>query len=452
MLDEPTRTAIALKKFSIISPILNGQVERLGEYCVRVADSPIDMPHYGMKKYTPKTISIWYTDYMRHGIDSLKPSARSDKGGTRKVTTEFAEALIRKKLECPKAPATVIYSELIQEGVFTPAEISLSTVTRFFKGNKDLLVPEGIVPKEIKRFAHGKVNQLWQTDVMYGPYIKNNGKKSPTYLLAYIDDCSRLILHAQFFFSQDFLSLRSSFREAILRRGIPKMLYTDNGKIYRCASFEYLCANVGVTLLRAEPFTPNSKGKIERFFRSLRQRFLSVLDLSQIKDIEQLNESLWKWLATDYNEKVHSAISNTPLTLFLSQAESINMPGDLSAFNEKFLVNVQRTVKHDATLSLNSTLYETGQEFAGRKLNVKYDPELIEQGLNEVFLYDGDKCIGLARKVKFEDNAHMKRKGKSSSGSNKISSNKTSADSSVPATIEQRSPISFFDLENIQGR
>ncbi|NCU26737.1 IS481 family transposase, partial [Candidatus Nomurabacteria bacterium] len=283
----------------------------------------------------------------------------------------------------------------------------------------------------------------------YGPYIKNKGKNSPTYLLAYIDDCSRLILHAQFYFSQDFLSLRNSFREAVLRRGIPKMLYTDNGKIYRCESFEYLCANLGVTLLRAEPFTPTSKGKIERFFRSCRLRFLSTLDPRKVESIDKLNELLWQWLASDYNEKDHSALESSPLKCFLSQAQSINMPGDLSLFNEKFLVKVTRTVKHDATLSLNSILYETSPEFAGRRLDVRYDPDLTDSGLNELFLYESDRCVGLARKVRFADNAHIKRKGNHPAESKDKSCAGGSAPSEEPVPLELRSPISFFDLENL---
>jgi transposase InsO family protein len=448
MLDEPTRTAIALKKFSIISPLLNGQVEKKGEYCSKVADSLIDMPHYGARRYSPKTIGTWYSDYLRHGIDALKPKPRNDKGCTRRVTTEIADVLIEKHKLYPKAPVTVIYSMLISEGAFTAADISLSTVTRFFNRIKNSVTLETNMPKEMKRFAHSKINQLWQTDLMYGPYIKNKGKNSPTYLLAYIDDCSRLILHAQFYFSQDFLSLRNSFREAVLRRGIPKMLYTDNGKIYRCESFEYLCANLGVTLLRAEPYTPTSKGKIERFFRSCRLRFLSTLDTREIDSIDKLNELLWQWLASDYNEKRHGALESSPLECFLSQAQSINMPGDLSLFNEKFLVKVTRTVKHDATLSLNSILYETAPEFAGRKLDVRYDPDLAESGLNELFLYDGDRCLGLARKVRFADNANMKRRG------GQISENKDKTCVVTPVTqepvpLDQRSPISFFDLENL---
>lgn len=413
MLDEKTRNAIALKKFSIISPILNGQVKNLREYCAQVAASPFEMPHYGSKQYSPKTVELWYYDYMRYGLDALKPKPRSDKGGTRKVTAEIADILASKRSEFPRAPVTVIYDMMVAEGHIIPADISLSTVTRYLNKVSNSLIDKENSCKEMKRFSHGKVNQLWQTDVMCGPYVKRNGKNCPTYLLAYIDDCSRLILHAQFYHSQDFLSLRSSFREAVLRRGIPKLLYTDNGKIYRCSNFEYLCANLGVTLIRAEPYTPTSKGKIERFFRSCRLRFLSTLNPQKISSIEELNELFWKWLSTDYNEKEHSSIGTTPLNCFLSQASSITLPSDLSLFNEKFLVKVARSVKHDATLSLNRMLYETPPELAGMKVDVRYDPDLLEQGLEEIFLYEDDKCIGTARRVHFSDNAVMKRPGRS---------------------------------------
>ena len=109
MLDEKTRNAIALKKFSIISPILNGQVKNLREDCAKVAASPFEMPHYGSKRYSPKTVELWYYDYMRYGLDALKPKPRSDKGGTRKVTAEIADILASKRSEFPRAPVTVIY-------------------------------------------------------------------------------------------------------------------------------------------------------------------------------------------------------------------------------------------------------------------------------------------------------------------------------------------------------
>ncbi|MGI6711517.1 MAG: DDE-type integrase/transposase/recombinase [Bacillota bacterium] len=438
MLDEATRNAIALKKFSIISPLLNGQVEHQGEYCAQVASSVIDMPHYGLKNYSPKTISSWYTDYLRLGIDALKPKPRTDKGGTRKVTPEISDALAEKCRKYPKAPATVIYDMMVKEGFFLPADLSLSTLTRYLNRTRASFQETSEIPKDMKRFAHGKINQLWQTDVMYGPYIKKNGKKVQTYLLAFIDDHSRLILHAQFYYSQDFLSLRHSFREAVLRRGIPKLLYTDNGKIYRCANFEYLCANLGISLLRAEPFTPTSKGKIERFFRSCRLRFLSTLETDKVKDLDHLNSLFWEWLSSDYNEKSHSSLGMSPLDSFLAQAESVILPTDLSLFNEKFLVKASRTIKHDATLSLNCILYETSPVFAGRKVDVRYDPDLLERGLEEIFLYSDDKCIGTAKKVRFSDNANMKRKGRPSAAAKK-----TKNIDSITNTSENASAINM---------
>lgn len=256
-----------------------------------------------------------------------------------------------------------------------------------------------------------------------------------------------MILHAQFYYSQGFLSLRHSFREAVLRRGIPKLLYTDNGKIYRCANFEYLCANLGVTLLRAEPFTPTSKGKIERFFRSCRLRFLSTLETDKVKDLDHLNTLFWEWLASDYNEKSHSALGMSPLNCFLVQAESVILPTDLSMFNEKFLVQAYRTIKHDATLSLNSVLYETSPAFAGRKINIRYDPDLLERGFEEIFLYSDDKCIGTAKRVHFSDNANMKRRGRPSTTTKKVC-NRDSITTTLDTTSSiPKNTISFSSMD-----
>lgn len=413
MLDDATRSAIALKKFSLISPIINGQISTIGEYCSQVTEKPIDMPHYGIKMYSPKTIACWYSDYVREGLDALKPKPRADKGGTRKITSELEDILLKKRNEFPRAPITVIYDMLLNEGTITGSDLSLSTVTRFYHRMGKLCEADRIQPKELRRFSHEAVNQLWQTDVMYGPYIRVNGRKQQTYLMAYIDDSSRLITHAQFYLSQDILSLRHSFKEALLKRGIPKLLYTDNGKIYRCQAFEYLCANIGVTLLRAEPYTPTSKGKIERFFRSCRLRFLSTLKPDTLKDIHDLNDRLNEWLLEDYQKKPHSALDErSPLECFLDQSERITLISDLSVFNEKFLMKAERKIKQDATLSLHGCLYETAPSLAGSRITVKYDPDELDHGISEVFLYQDDRPVGTAKRVFFHDNAHLKRAGR----------------------------------------
>lgn len=409
MLDEKTRTAIALKKFSLISPIINGQVVSITEYSEETTKSPIEMPHYGFKSYSPKTISNWYSEYIKGGIDALKPAPRSDRGLSRVLTPEMSESILKKLREYPKAPATIIYDMLIEERAFLKKDASIATVRRFIKENRAVVTDIG--PKtQMLRFSMEHVNQLWMTDIMYGPYVGTRKKKA-TYLLAYIDDASRLITHGEFYLSQDIASLRNSFKEAVLRRGVPKVIYTDNGKIFRSQSFEYLCANLGVTLLHHAVGAAHQKGKIERFFRTVRLRFMSVLKSADLESIDMLNDKFRVWLSEDYQQRPHEGLSGeTPLEFFLKQSERIELVTDLAEFNRKLLVTVKRTVMSDATIRFGGSLYETEMFLAQQRLDVKYDPD-DKSGINELYLYRGDIPVGTAKLVNFTDNAKRKRSG-----------------------------------------
>jgi transposase InsO family protein len=411
MPDEKTRMAVALKRFALISPILNGQVESIREYCIKLTEEPIEIPHYGSKSYAPNTIRSRYTEYVSGGIDALKPKERSDVGQTRVITPETGDSIMAKIAEHPKAPATVVYDMLIKDGAFLPKDVSLPTVRRFIGRNRPGTAAEE-TPPEMLRFAMEHANDLWQTDLMYGAYVMcDDGKTRQTYLLAYIDDATRLVTFAGFFITQDIISLRESFREAVLRRGVPKILYTDNGKIYRSQAFAYLCAGIGVTLLHHAVRAAHSKGKIERFFRTVRMRFMSRLAKEDTGSLAALNEKFQRWLEDDYQRKPHDGLGGkTPRDTFLAQSENIRTVDDLAAFNEKFMLRVTRTVKKDATISLDGALYETEMAFAGRRMEVRYDPD-SEGSADVVFLYEDDTPVGSARRVGFTDNARRKRKG-----------------------------------------
>ena len=409
MLDEKTRVAVALKKFSLISPIINGQVPNKSVYCEEASREPVEMPHYGLKSYSPKTIGDWYSDYMKGGIDALKPSSRSDRGTSRVLDADMCGSILKKLNEYPKTPATIIYDMLIEEGVFLKKNVSIATVRRFIRENKAAVSGEG--PKtQMFRFSMEHVNDLWMTDIMYGPYVGAKKKKA-TYLLAYIDDASRLVAYGAFYLTQDIASLRNSFKEAVLRRGLPKVLYADNGKIYRSQGFEYLCANLGVTLLHHAVGAAYQKGKIERFFRTVRLRFLSVLKSADLEDIGTLNAKFWDWLQNDYQNRPHDGLSGAaPLDFFLKQTDKVKLITDLAEFNRKLLVTVKRTVKSDATINFGGGLYETDTHLAGERLDVKYDPD-AGAGIHELYLYRGDTPVGTARPVNYTDNAKRKRAG-----------------------------------------
>lgn len=405
MLDEKAREAIALKRFSLISPVLNGQVKNQKEYFDALSDKPIEIPYLGMRRYTPKTLRGWLYQYLRGGIEALKPGYRSDRGKYRKIDFELSEKIKQKKLEHPEMPNKLLYETLIGEGIISPDKVSLSTFYRFLKN-----IPVKSLDKEkegkTKRFSHEYINELWQTDVMYGPYIKEGKTKRQTYLIAYIDDASRLCTYAHFYYTQNFLALRDSFKEAVLRRGIPKMLYTDNGKIYRSTQLEYICASLGTSLIHAEPFSPHSKGKIERFFHTVRMRFLSTIDPTSIKSIDELNMMFFKWLEDDYNRKEHSSIGMSPLDFFMSQISRVNMCKDIDMLNECFLIRVNRKVNKDATLKVENILYETEEKFKGMRLEVRYDPQWLKDNTPLLLFHEGKK-VGEAYKVNFHDNAKI---------------------------------------------
>ena len=413
MLSDEVRNAIALKRFSLISPILNGQVNNRWEYYVQISSTPIEMPYYGIRKYAPKTIESWYCDYMRGGLDALKPGYRGDKGSYRKIDSELAEKILEVKKAYPKAPNTVIYDKLIENGIVKDGQISLTTLYRFLNSSSCKNIQETEEKKEIKRFAHQYINELWYGDVMYGPYIQEGRKKKPTYLMAYIDDASRLIAHGEFYYTQNFEALRHSFKEAVLKRGIPALLYTDNGKIYRSQQFEFMCASIGCSLIHSKPFVPTSRGKIERFFLTVRERFLSQLDMNEIKSLDALNLRFCKWLDEDYHKKPHSSLNGlTPLDFFMSQISRVKLCTDPAQLEEKFLLRIKRKVNHDGTFTINNILYETNIKFACQRVEIRYDPQWLDIPFMPVFIYHEDKKVGEAVQVNFHDNAHMKRRGR----------------------------------------
>ena len=255
MLDNEKREQIALRRFSLISPVLNGQVDNQKEYFIEVTSKAIDMPYYGMRMYSPKTLGSWLSDYRRGGIDALKPGYRSDRGKSRKIDDKLVEKIREKRIQKPRINSSMLYESLVKDGAILPQEVSLSTFYRFLAANPDLTaIKEPDEEKEMKRFAHQYINELWQSDLLYGSYLKVGKSKKQTYLIAFLDDASRFVTYSQWSFSQNFSALRVVLKEAVLRKGIPSMIYTDNGKIFRSAQMQMVCAQIGCSLIHSPPF------------------------------------------------------------------------------------------------------------------------------------------------------------------------------------------------------
>jgi transposase InsO family protein len=413
---EEQRKAAGLKRFSIISPVLNGQIENRAEYFRAAAEKPIDMPGYGLRRYSEKTLSGWLSDYMRGGIDALIRPTRNDKGKSRKINDALAERIITMRQEYPYIPVTVLYEKLIAEGVFAPKEVSIATMYRFIEDMtlrgefKEVAADE----KQTRRFSHEHAGDLVQIDILYGPHVKERGKRAQSYLHMVLDDCTRYPLHSGFYLSQSFEAHRNCFKQAVMKFGIPKIAYTDNARIYRSQQFEFICASLGCTLLHSQPFEPQGRGKVERLFRTVRMRFLASIDKDFQGSLDELNNLYNKWLADDYTHKAHSALDGlSPHDVLMSQADKLRLPSDRRVIDEAFMLRVTRKISHVATTQIGNVIYETDAIFANNRYELRYEPEWIGDASKPLMIFHDGKAIGEARMVRFHDNAHVKRRNTS---------------------------------------
>ena len=411
-MDEKERQAVALKKFSLISPVLNGQEPNAADYFRRLSAEPVQMPALGTRRYSEKTFSTWLYEYRRYGFDALLQAPRSDKGKHRKINAEVGGHIIYTRKNNPSMPVTVLYEKLVGEGVIDPLQISRPTVYRYIEDmNLSGAFVESSEEKELRRFSHDKVGDMYQVDLMYGPVIKDKGKRARAYLHTFLDDCSRYPVWSQFYTSQNFETLRHCFKEAVLRRGPSRLVYSDNAKIYRSQQFEFICASLGSTLIHSQPFVPNGRGKVERQFRTVRMRFLSTVNEDAIDSLDMLNSMYFKWLEEDYIRKAHSELGGlSPHDILMSQIDNLKLPVDRGIIDEIFLHRVSRKVQHDATIQIDNILYETDPCFAGKRMDVRYDPEWIGDENKRLPIYFDGKKAGEAWMVRFHDNAVAKRK------------------------------------------
>ena len=401
---EEDRDNIALFRYGLISPILNDQVTSQKNYLEEVSSKVHQVPYYGPKEFAPNTIECWLRTYRREGFNGLKPKRRSDRGETRRITSSLKEKLLELRKEKMSLSVSLFYDQLILKGEILPSDISYSTLYRLFK-REGLLGNESLKEPERKRFAYDKVNILWQGDVSVGPYLKMKNKKIKTFLLAFIDDCSRLIPYAMFSTSEKFGALQKVLSEAILRRGIPKLLYVDNAKIYRSDQLHLACASLGISLIHTPPYDAPSKGKIERFFRTAKTRFFPLLTENDLSSLDNLNQKFWCWLERDYHRKVHSSIQMTPLDKFMSQISEVKTFDNPDLLKEIFLKRDQRKVKHDGTISVKKRLFEVPSGLINKRVEIRFDPENLE----DVFIYLEDQYICQAKPVILSDNARVKR-------------------------------------------
>lgn len=373
-MDKELREKVALFRYGLISSLVNQKGMSHGEQELQlrqITSQSWKLPGSPRTSIARSTVLRWIAIYQRSGgnIDSLQPQPRKDRGSSRVLDTETEAALVALRREMPAVSLPVFFkvarSRSIIAGERAPSKDSLYRLFKRHGLEKDLRLPE-----DRRRFETETVNDLWQSDAMHGPRIIHENKLRKSYLFAVIDDHSRLIAHAQFYLAENIDSFRDCLLQALEKRGLPRRLYVDNGSAFRSHTLKYACARLGIALLHTAPYTPEGRGKIERFFLTVRKQLLPLLPKELT--LEKLNELLAKWIDTDYHQRVHSSTGQSPLTRYMAHLSLLrSAPKDLRDY---FRLPVRRKVDKDRTVTLNGKLYEAPVGLIGKTVTLLYDP------------------------------------------------------------------------------
>ena len=407
--DEQERnTQIALFRYGLIAalvfaPLPAGQLEQALR---QIASQRYPIPYSSRTRVGVSTLRRYLRAYQAGGFEALHPTIRSDKGVPRALPPEVLEKAIALRQQQP-ARTTPMLVELLKRDpeLQFPGPLNAHTLTTHLRARGQTRRRLAQSPRAFHRFEKEAVNQLWQGDAMVGPWLPDpsqGGKKKRAHLFCFLDDHSRLIPHAEFFFEEALPRLERVLKVAILKRGLPKALYVDNGQVYHATQFAAACASLGVECKHTAPYSPESKGKQERWFLNVRQQFLPEVETSAIGTLAELNESFWAWLELVYHRTVHSETNQSPLDRYQAGIAQVRQ-ADPEILRKAFLWREKRTVRKDGRIALQGNTYRVDPHFVGRQIELRFDP--FDLSALEVWL-DGH-CFGKANVVQQGREQHI---------------------------------------------
>ena len=377
------KSALALLRFEVICHLkaLRKEDVPLAE-CLRLASSR-PWPEPDGKYYSPRSMETWWYDYAKSGYNGLTgKNTRADAGKSRSIDKETGEWILMKIQENPHTPLQVLHRHWQQHGNDLP---SISSVYRFLKSHgydRRTLRAGRLESGPQKAFEAPAPNDLWMVDFACGPTLRTaEGKAISTQLCVILDDHSRLITHAAYYLTADTVTFLHSLKQAVLRRGPPHKLYTDQGKPFVSNHTRIVCANLGIRLLHAKPYHAWSKGKVERIIRTIQQGFESTLRLEQqsVHSLAELNSSFSRWIETAYHLRTHGSTGMSPHQRFNGGAHPLRHVEDPDKIDPLFYTRAERVVRKDGTVTLGKTLYEVHLSLRALPVELRHDPMLLDR-------------------------------------------------------------------------
>lgn len=377
MKDQKKAESIASERVQLLSPLL---VEGLDPAKAREIKQRI-CEQTGLSE---RSLRRYLAKYREEGFSGLKPRGKGRQPSEATIPHEVLEQAILLRREVPGRSVAQLIQILEWEGRIKPGEIKRSTLQErlaergYSTRHMRMYVESGVAAR---RFQQRHRNRLWHSDIKYGPYlpIGPGGAMKQVFLVTFIDDATRFVLHGEFYPVMDKTIVEDCFRQGIQKFGVPETVYFDNGKQYRTKWMTRACSKLGIRLLFAKPYSPESTGKVERFNRVV-DAFLSEAALEKPRTLERLNELFQVWLSECYQNKPHSALENkrSPETTYRSDKRALRFvdPDELA---NAFLHCETRKVDKSGCISFMDRKYEVGLQFIGCTVDVVFDPADISE-------------------------------------------------------------------------
>lgn len=348
------------------------------------------------------TLDRWVRDYRAGGFAALVPAPRRVLAATPGHVLELAVAL---KTEAPDRTAAQVAVVLAAHGGFAPSARTLQR--HFAAAGLSRSRPDGAPLAVFGRFEAEKPNVRWVGDALHGPIVA--GRKA--ILVAFLDDHSRAVVAARWGYAENAVALRETLKIGLASRGRPAQCYVDNGACFIDSGLRRACAVLGIRLTHSQPGKPAGRGKIERFFRTVRDQFLvEIADHpddpgsagTPVANLSELNALFTAWVEQVYHQRVHTETGMPPLQRFLAPGPPVPTPAALLI--EAFRWSQWRTVTKTATVSLHANLYEVDAALAGAKVELVFDPF----DLSDIDVRHNGRPVGKAVPFKIGTHVHPK--------------------------------------------
>lgn len=359
---------VALFRAQLLGPVLHAELARgelLAELRVLATRRFLPPGSDTTRTYSVPTLLRWRRAWLANGLDGLRPQCRR-LGDALELTDEQRELVLDIRRQHPAVPANVILATLEGDGRLEPGQITAQTLRRLYRHENLSRRPKakaGRPDGERRRWEARFVGDLWHADVCHGPTLVVGDQRIPVRVHALLDDKSRYIVALRVFGHEREVAMLELFIEAVRLYGAPRRLYLDNGATYRGEALATACGRLGIELIHANPYDPQARGKMERFWRTMREGCLDHIGMQP--SLHDVSVRLTAFVAERYHKAAHAGLLGSSPAKAWAERRHIAIVDE--HVNEALTVREWRHVRADCTLSIGNLDWELAESFLARQ-------------------------------------------------------------------------------------